>query len=93
MKSVENSFKINPNLISRVKMCFMAVKIMGVYSSQRKTWVGLSIPIILKYAFGTLSVHQEGNRNLDDVKKFLYEKRSSFKSEQIIDFERQIQSW
>jgi LmbE family N-acetylglucosaminyl deacetylase len=93
MKSVENSFKVSANLVSRVKMCFLAIKIMIVYSSQIKTWVGLSIPIVLKYAFGTLSIHQQGNRNLDDVQKFLYEIRGSFNREQIIHFESQIRSW
>jgi hypothetical protein len=74
-------------------MCFLAIKIMIVSSSQIKTWVGLSIPIVLKYAFGTLSIHQQGNRNLDDVQKFLYEIRGSFNREQIIHFESQIRSW
>lgn len=93
MKSTHYSTIIYQDFRNRIKMCFLAIKIMAAYSTQMKTWAGLGIPIILKYAFGRLSVEQECNRNVQDVKKFLYETRRSFKSAQIRDFERQIRSW
>jgi LmbE family N-acetylglucosaminyl deacetylase len=81
------------NLMERLYITKLSLKIMRIYSSQKRTWFGLGLFILYRYAFGGSILIHNSNTRTSDISKFLYEKRGKFKHSFLLDFEKKIDAW
>ena len=90
MKKDYGYIKFNQTLASRLDLLKTALKLVKIYSSQRKTWVGLSLPVLIHYTFASPIYFLNQSKELATISKFLYESRKKESHETLMGFEGKL---
>ena len=68
--------------IKRVKVIVLASKLMWSYKSQRRTWIGLGLPLL--WAYGFLPYRTSKSREVGPINSCLYEFRSRREQSEVL---------
>jgi hypothetical protein len=90
MKKSAGSISFHQNFTSRRSLVRSALKMVKIYRSQKKTWVGLTVPLLLHYAFGNPTFCINPPRSIEDIKKFLYESRGNETRDALTLFQKEF---
>lgn len=75
MKKCQGSRTYRQTLMSRLSFVRSALKLIKIYKSQKRTWLGLTLPVLFHYAFRTPTYNVNQARSIENISKFLYESR------------------
>jgi LmbE family N-acetylglucosaminyl deacetylase len=92
MKNDFGSIKFKQTIASRSQFLRTALNLMVIYSSQRKTWLGLSLPILIHYTFGSPIYFVDQEKKIASINRFLYESRRKDSRETLRQFEDDFSS-
>jgi hypothetical protein len=90
MSKSEKHISFSVNFRERVGFVRTTFKLMGIYKSQKNTWLILGIPVLLKYIFTKPIYFEDDDCNLSSVKKYLFETRGTFSKEAMTDLIRML---
>jgi len=75
MKRSQGSTSFHLTFTSRQNLVRLTLKLIKIYESQKRTWVGLTLPVLFHYALSAPIHFINQTRSVEHIKKFLYESR------------------
>jgi hypothetical protein len=92
MKKSDGSIISIQTLGTRLSFVKSTLKLIKIYKSQRKTWFGLTIPVLFHYAFRNPIFYINQTRNINHIEKFLYESRGHETRDALMQFQSELSS-
>lgn len=75
MKKSQACISFRQTRASRISFVGSTLKLIKVYKSQRRTWLGLTLPLLFHYAVRAPVYNVNQTIRIEDINKFLYESR------------------
>jgi hypothetical protein len=75
MKRAEGFTAFPQTLKTRWYFVKTAIKLIKIYRSQKSTWIGLTLPLLVHYAFTSPVYYINQKRRVESIDNFLYESR------------------
>jgi LmbE family N-acetylglucosaminyl deacetylase len=75
MKKSQGSTSLPLTFTSRQNLIRSTLKLIKIYESQKKTWVGLALPVLFHYALSSPLFYINQKRRVELINNFLYESR------------------
>jgi LmbE family N-acetylglucosaminyl deacetylase len=77
----------------RITFVRKSLRIIGHYKSQRKTWIGLGLPLFSKYLFSKVPYFKNSLVTVHNLDNLLFEQRSSLSKRDLELFWEKMHSW
>ncbi len=90
MKSFEGYKRYQQSLTSRLYFLLTVLKLISIYRSQSKTWLGLILQMLFRYMVTSPFYAINQSRDMTQIGKFLYESRGNESREALIDFQEEF---
>jgi hypothetical protein len=75
MKKANGYIKFEQSLKTRLLFLITTLKLIRIYGSQRKAWLGLAVPVLFKFVFASPIIFINQCKEIGEIENFLYESR------------------
>jgi len=90
MKRSSGSITLHQSYKTRWSFVRTALAMIKIYKSQKKTWIGLTVPVLLHYALSNPAFYINPTRRIEHVNKFLYESRGYETRDALTHFQNEL---